>query len=366
MVLAATIITGNSQDIVATAVRSVSEFVDMICVVDTGVTDQTRAVIQEAARLCKVVFNEYTWCNDFANARNRALTFGRECDADWTLMVDTDEEVSWRDGVDKNLLVEMLESDPLIDAWCAMDAKRSHLRERIIRCSHRLRWKGAVHEMLTKQSGTLRTGMCELFVVSEIPKTSAQINEKMVRDVEALTACHADDPGEARWVYYLGEAHEGLEDWDASIAWYDKCVSAGHAGYGPWAAYRCARVLFQAKQFERSYRMCNRGLEINPIMPELLWLAGLNCYQKQQYVFSANLARFAIQASQQLNSRFLGSLIAFRDIAAWNELPYNLLAWSCLQVGDEQGHLEAKELADRLAAQRGALVDAGNRIVECE
>ncbi len=74
---------------------SVAPHVDEMILVDTGSTDDTVAIAQGfGARVY-----EFTWCDDFAAARNAALA---HVTGDWVLVVDADEELvvenpAWRE-----------------------------------------------------------------------------------------------------------------------------------------------------------------------------------------------------------------------------------------------------------------------------
>ena len=61
-----------------------SKLVDQIYITDTGSTDQTI----EIAKKYNAHISHFTWCNDFAAARNYALA---QSDCDWNLILDADE-----------------------------------------------------------------------------------------------------------------------------------------------------------------------------------------------------------------------------------------------------------------------------------
>jgi glycosyltransferase involved in cell wall biosynthesis len=69
---------------ISRALESARPYVDRMIVLDTGSTDATR----EIAAAAGAVVHGFTWCDDFAAARNAALAHS---DAAWNLILDADE-----------------------------------------------------------------------------------------------------------------------------------------------------------------------------------------------------------------------------------------------------------------------------------
>jgi glycosyltransferase involved in cell wall biosynthesis len=96
--LALVMIVKDGARSVARALTSARPHVDRLIVLDTGSTDDTREI---AAGLGAEV-HEFTWCDDFAAARNAALGYS---DAAWDLVLDADE---WIAGGARALAPEIL------------------------------------------------------------------------------------------------------------------------------------------------------------------------------------------------------------------------------------------------------------------
>ena len=92
MKIVSTTLVGNNVDIVADALRSVVDWVDLCLVIDTGSTDGTLEVARSIAG-AKYVERVFPWINDFAAARNFALAAAAELGANWAITVDTDERI---------------------------------------------------------------------------------------------------------------------------------------------------------------------------------------------------------------------------------------------------------------------------------
>lgn len=79
-----TVIARNEARCLARCLDSAAPFVDDMLVVDTGSTDATPAI----ARACGARLARFSWCDDFAAARNFALA---QTTAPWRLVLDADE-----------------------------------------------------------------------------------------------------------------------------------------------------------------------------------------------------------------------------------------------------------------------------------
>ena len=85
--VALVMIARNEAARIVRALASVANCVDELVVLDTGSTDATVALARSAgARV-----GHFTWCDDFAAARNAALKLA---DADWAIVVDADEWIA--------------------------------------------------------------------------------------------------------------------------------------------------------------------------------------------------------------------------------------------------------------------------------
>lgn len=138
----------NEEDVLERCLASVADLVDEIIIVDTGSTDQT---IQIASKFTKQIFH-YTWCNDFAAARNESFAHATK---DYVLWLDADDILLEEDRNKLRVLKKTL--DTRYDAVTFVynyysDADGNPLllfkRERMVKRQKNYQWNGFVHEYI--------------------------------------------------------------------------------------------------------------------------------------------------------------------------------------------------------------------------
>ena len=88
--LSVSMIVRNEGRRIAATIQAIAPLADEICIVDTGSNDDTVHVARELG--CRV--EHFTWCDDFAAARNAALAL---CQHPWIFSLDADEMVAEAD-----------------------------------------------------------------------------------------------------------------------------------------------------------------------------------------------------------------------------------------------------------------------------
>ncbi len=101
---------GNSQNDVGDAIRSIVDYVDVVCFINTGCTDDSSKIAQDIAGE-KFVEKYYQWKNDFADARNSFFKFAKECECDYFIIVDSDERIIFNDNITNKTLKQLIETE---------------------------------------------------------------------------------------------------------------------------------------------------------------------------------------------------------------------------------------------------------------
>ena len=186
----------NEHDVLGRCLDSVGGAVDEIVIVDTGSTDDTRAI---AARYTDRVF-DLPWQDDFSAARNFAFD---QATCDYMMWLDADDVMApaERDRLSAfRRELDVRRPDMVMMKYClAHDgAGRCTLwnwRERLIRRGSGLRWQGAVHEAITPAGAVERTPI----EICHMPGEK-QLSWRNLRIYEGMRA--AGKPFGARDTYY--------------------------------------------------------------------------------------------------------------------------------------------------------------------
>ncbi len=354
MKICSTTLTANHASLIADALRSVVEWVDICLVIDTGVTDETLAIAREVAG-AKYAERRFAWTNDFSAARNFALDAAHELGANWAVTLDTDERIETR-GEDLRATLGSAKEGVLM----LSDAERTYAKERFFRLPMRERFAGPTHECFAAYKVGTRT--LERACFRERAKTEPALRAKFERDAAILAAHVQAQPQDPRWHYYLGESLKNLGRDAEAVTAYDACAALrGWNEESAWACYRAAECLCRLRRFRDAVDRCANGLARHAGIAELAWLAGFASYEGGDAAQAVYWARLAIAHGSFRGDGARVPRIGFRNPAALYEGPYDVLRFALKTLGDAEGAAEAEILYAAAKAERSLTSRAKER-----
>ncbi len=218
MTLGLTMIVKNEEEVLARALSNASVYADEIVIVDTGSTDGTVAV---AKAFTDKVYS-FTWCDDFAAARNFAFS---KTACEYRMWLDADDVVPDKTAKQIATLKRRLSSDVnivMLPYVLETDERGvpvfSYYRERIVKNVPELCWHGRVHEVIPLVGKVIRAPY-SVRHMKPIGRSSGGRNlgiyERMIARGEPLNA--RERYYYARELFYNGEFERALVEFDRSV-----------------------------------------------------------------------------------------------------------------------------------------------------
>lgn len=267
MLLSVTLIVKNEAAVLGRCLATICEVADEIIIVDTGSTDDTKAV---ARRYTDSIY-DFTWCDDFAAARQFAFD---RAHGDWMMWLDADDVVAHADR-----LVPLLNAAPIETGGFqfryiyALDERGNPIsdmwRERCVRNDGTFHWVAPVHEVLVSSIPRTLQRETEVFVIHAPDPVRAAA--KQGRNLHILQAAYAasGDAFDPRLLFYLGREYSDNGDYSRAIATLEQ-----YLGVSGWederyiAQTQIAHLHRILEHYEAAIDADLHALKIHPHWPE--------------------------------------------------------------------------------------------------
>lgn len=266
--LALVMIVRDEAATLARCLESARGLVDEIVVLDTGSSDAT----VEIARGFGAQVHHFTWCDDFAAARNAALDHASSA---WNLVLDADE---WLAGATPEAIAGFLSGPPAVGLLpVASEFELQGRVESAVSWIARLlprevRYAGRVHEQPVSALPRTRVAL----EVRHDGYRQADQAGKRDRNAALLHRALEDTPGDPYLLYQLGKNHEVGFEFDQALPYYREAL----AHCGPDAPYRhdlVVRTIFTMKkagEHEEAIGLADQEMPNWPQSPDYYFALG--------------------------------------------------------------------------------------------
>lgn len=263
----------------------VQPYVDEMVIIDTGSEDGTPEIA--ASYGAKVGY--FPWCDDFAAARNYALT---QVSGQWVLMLDADEELVAEGEKLKQVLASnpdalayRLEYREMIDA----EERTPSYRICLFRNLPEFSYVGKYHEILRYQGQNLPSPLNYLQGV-EIKHYGFRpevIKQKhLTRSIPMLERMRQSEGLSIRLLYCLAVMYADVDQLEQAAACsgeiFERLMPNLMTGtppedlnFIPCTVFSLGVQALQQEDYETAQLLCQRGLEWCPNYPPLNYLTGL-------------------------------------------------------------------------------------------
>lgn len=187
--------------------------VDAIYIVDTGSVDKT---IEIAKKYTDNVYADYTWDDNFAEARNHVLSKVQEDNA-WVLSIDADEFL--HDFAELRQAVDIADAKGALAVDCYLYSEgdqQMHNFPRLFKKSEQVWWEGAVHNhlsVLPQKVGNVKITYGFSPAHNLDPNRAMRILQKEV-----------DRTGNPREMFYLGREYYYRNMWNEAVKTFGEYV----------------------------------------------------------------------------------------------------------------------------------------------
>ena len=213
----ASMIVRNEEGFLEGCLESIRDVVDEIVIVDTGSTDQSKAI---AEKFNARVF-DFSWKDDFSQARNEAL---KHCSGEWILYIDADERLRHVEREEVRDLLSDYNKVAFTVKFHPITGYTAYREFRLFRNDPRIRFRGVIHETIVPSirqvadEDNLEIGKSSL-VIDHIGYDEDQAHKHM-RNLPLLRMQVERDPKRIYLWWHLGVVLKALGDLEgAEEAW---------------------------------------------------------------------------------------------------------------------------------------------------
>jgi tetratricopeptide (TPR) repeat protein len=227
--LSLNMIVKNEEKFLDDCLKSVVSIIDELIIADTGSTDNTKEI---AKKFNASVF-DYSWDNNFANARNFVL---KKSSSDWILYLDADERIEPEYHKEIIKIINSNEAEAYLlklrSKTTTGDREQSQIASypRLFKNIPGLLFEGRIHEQITPSLVKNGARVKSTSIIIEhlgYAQNEDTVEKKKIRNLENLIKLVQEEPLNAYAYFQLGENYIALNDSDKGIANLKKAISLG-------------------------------------------------------------------------------------------------------------------------------------------
>jgi len=327
LTVASATITKNEAHNIHRCLSSLEDAVDEIVVIDTGSTDET---IEIARSFPKVKIVSFSWCDDFAAARNAGLP---HINSNWVIWVDADEYLHPDDvqSVRKVAgLYDNIKPDPVLyldiinhdKNGNKLDGLDNALLPRMFPIRTKLKFSGKVHEqIITPQGNKYEYGA---FVRIRLFHDGYDIDvvkqkNKAERNIVLLQKMVEEQPEDPTWWYFYGRDLLNYGNLEEAINILT--VTKNKARLTPGFVtllFRTKLLLIKALLIKNDISLaeetCYRAMQICPDFPDVLYYLAI--IQNKKAVNHLRSVEENLNKAKKYNT-FRGVVLPDNQITQW-------------------------------------------------
>lgn len=229
------LIVKNEAPVIRRCLDSVRPLIDSWVIVDTGSNDDTKEVVDNHLADLPGELHQRPWRN-FAHNRSEALSLARG-HGDYVLVIDADESLEISPAFQlPHLVADSYKIQIRYDGW-------TYPRRQVLRNALPWRFEGVVHEYAVCEQAASEGFLSGLQTIARHDGARAQDPATYHRDAQELERALQQDPGNARYVFYLAQSYRDAGEYDAALRNYQRRASMGGWNEEVWySLYQVAQI----------------------------------------------------------------------------------------------------------------------------
>lgn len=312
----------NEEAVIARVLACARHFCDEMIIVDTGSTDRTI----EFATGCGAQVHRFEWTDDFSAARNYAFSL---CSCEWIIWLDADDVIT-----NENIkqIIELKNNLPNNKDVIYFTYNIRHdengrcvfanERERLMRRSSGLRWRGRIHESIPHVFGQdLR--MPEI-IVEHRPKHTGHLQRNL--EIEKLAHDAGDKSNHA--IFHYGQDLITAQQYERAIEILEQYnMNAQLSWMHYWTAIRLGHCHLQQQKPGIAKQWYLRATCMFPARAEAWCALGRMHYDRKEWIFAIPYYSAAVHLMRPDDVGF-----CLESCYTWE--PRDFLAVCCFNAGD--------------------------------
>jgi glycosyltransferase involved in cell wall biosynthesis len=217
----------NEEQNLKKCLSEVSNLVEEIIIVDTGSTDNTKNIALEFTN--KIY--DYTWCDDFAAARNFSIS---KATSDWILVLDADEYISEFSMERIECFINDRKNEKTVGRIERINiledgSGEKRYIERISRLFNKryFQYEGSIHEQIVSKDGAEHNTTYVDITACHIGYTKEVINKtnKLKRNKDMLIKAIGNSPNDPYLHFQLGKTNYMMKNYIDSCSCFERALS---------------------------------------------------------------------------------------------------------------------------------------------
>ncbi|ANB62059.1 tetratricopeptide repeat-containing glycosyltransferase family 2 protein [Anoxybacteroides amylolyticum] len=336
----------NEENVLARCLDSVSDLVDEIIIVDTGSTDNTKAI---ASRYTEKVM-DFPWRNDFSAARNFSF---QHATMDYIFWMDADDVLLEKDRHQFRHLKHTL--DPSVDSVTMIynlstdengNVTASLRRNRLVKRANVFQWYGAVHEYLEVWGTIINSDIA----ITHQPLHPHRHSKRNLHIYEERLA--QNETFSPRDLFYFANELFDHQQYERAIEYYEKFLKT-NKGWIEDNIYACGKLadcFYEIGNKEKAFHYALQSFSYDTPRAEFCCRLGYYFLQCQQYQSAVFWYKLATQLEKPKENWGLINHIC------WTWLPHLQLCVCYYHLGEYELAYKHNEIARQYAPENGSIL----------